>query len=313
MTAQRIVVFAYSDVGHACLRYLLERKEPVVYCHTYLDPEGAAYPPSVVALCRKAGVPFSCDTDWKNPYSVNEVRLQRPDLILSFYYRDLLPAEVLRLPRYGAFNMHGSLLPKYRGRAPINWAVLEGETEAGATLHAMTPKADAGDIVDSERVEIGPDETAFEVQRKVVEAAVAVLARQIDALKNGTVSRRPQDLARGFYRGRRRPEDGEIDWRKSARDVHNLVRSVSHPYPGAFTDALGGKTFLWRTRLPGLLAHDSFPGEVHVEDGHLYVACGDDRYVEVLSLQPDGGAETSAAQWIASQPVYPPESKTGGR
>lgn len=301
MTASRIVVFAYSDVGHECLRYLLDRGESVVACYTYTDPPDAgAWPPSVRRLCEQRGVPAALDFNWKNPAAIQHVRMQRPDVIFSFYYRDLLPKDVLVLPPYGAFNMHGSLLPKYRGRAPVNWAVLEGETETGATLHAMVEKADAGDIVDAERVPIGPDETAFEVQQKVVQAAVKVLSRQLDALKNGTAPRRRQSYAEGFTRGRRTPEDGAIDWSRPALQVHNLVRAVSHPYPGAFTDIFGGRTHVWKTRLPGLSKHDAFPGQVFVEGGRLYVSGGDDRFVELLRLQGPGEPELSAAEWLAT-------------
>jgi methionyl-tRNA formyltransferase len=298
----RMLVFAYSDVGYHCLRLLLERGEEVVACYTYSDEvPGAAWPPSVEALCREHDVPVRKDTDWKDPSEALRARALFPELIFSFYYRDLLPEDLVRLPRLGAYNMHGSLLPKYRGRAPVNWAVLEGETETGATLHVMTREADAGDIVDQESVPIGPDETAFDVQQEVVLAAVKILSRQIEAIKSGTAPRRPQDPARAFSRGRRRPEDGEINWNLPAASVHNLVRAVSHPYPGAFTDAFGGKTFLWKTRLPGLAAHDYFPGRVYVEGQRLFVCCGDDHFLEVLSLQNEGGREMTAAEWIARQ------------
>ena len=167
--------------------------------------------------------------------------------------------------------MHGSLLPKYRGRAPVNWAVLKGETRTGATLHAMTSRADTGAILDQEAVPIGPDDTAIEVQRRVTAAAAAVLGRRIDELKAGTAKTTPQDESQATRFGQRRPEDGRIDWSRPAKEVHDLVRAVTHPYPGAFTDLFGGKTFVWRTRLPGLAAHDNFPGEIRGEDGRLHV------------------------------------------
>lgn len=301
MTGPRIAVFAFSDVGHACLGHLLEKGENVVSCYTYSEPPGASgWPPSVAELARSRGVPFRTDVDWGKAAEVFQARALSPDLIFSFYYRDILPPAVLGIPRLGAWNVHGSLLPKYRGRAPVNWAVLEGATETGATLHAMTPEVDSGDIVDAEKVEIGPDETAFEVQRKVVGAAVRVLERQLENLKAGRAPRRPQDPGQAFSRGRRRPEDGEIEWNQPVQAVHNLVRAVTHPYPGAFTDAFGGKTYLWKSRVPGLAAHDSFPGRVHVERGRLYVCCGDDRFLEILALQREGKSEVSAEEWIQS-------------
>jgi methionyl-tRNA formyltransferase len=302
----RILVFAYSDVGHECLRFLLDSGEHVAACYTYSDPKPApSWPPSVLQLCQEHGVPVFADVDWKDPHEVRRANDQHPDLIFSFYYRELLPSEILLLPPLGAFNMHGALLPQYRGRAPVNWAVLEGATQTGATLHHMTEKADAGDIVDSEAVSIGPDETAIDVQRKVVAAAVKVLARQLPALKAGNAPRRPQDPAQGFSRGRRTAEDGKIDWNQPAKRVHDLVRAVTHPFPGAFTDTLPEKTWIWKTGLPGLAAHDAYPGQLFVHDNRLFVCCGDDHYIEVIVLQPEGGLEMTAAQWIRSHSEHP--------
>jgi len=297
----RILVFGFSDLGYRCLEHLIDRGEKIVGCYTYSDPPGpTGWPPSLSSLCARHQIPAWTDVKW-SAQEVFHARTLAPDLIFSFYYRELIPKDVLALPRLGAYNMHGALLPKYRGRAPVNWAVLEGETETGATLHAMVEKADAGPIVDQEKVPIGPEETAFDVQKKVTEAAVRILERQMDDLKQGTAPRRPQNLADGFYRGRRRPEDGQIDWNRPSPRVHDLVRAVTHPYPGAYTDIFGAKTLIWKTRLPGLSVHDSYPGQINVEDRRLYVCCGDDRYIEILVLQPEGQTEMTAAQWIARQ------------
>jgi len=139
------------------------------------------------------------------------------------------------------------------------------------------------------------------VQQRVTAAAVAILARRIEELKAGTAATRPQDEAAATRFGKRRPEDGRIDWSRPAKEVHDLVRAVTHPYPGAFTDLFGGRTFVWRTRLPGLAAHDTFPGQVRAEGGRLHVACGDDRYVEILSAQPEGGEEMDPARFLAER------------
>jgi len=287
----RIAVFAYSDTGHACLKWLLDQSESVVFVATHADSPGETiWFPSVAELARSKGIEPAFVEDPKDAAALAKVRAAAPELVFSFYFRHLLPPEILALPRLGAYNMHGSLLPRYRGRAPVNWAILNGESETGATLHVMTGKADAGEIVDQEAVEIEPDETALEVQKKVSAAAVAILARRLEDLKAGKAPRAPQDEAKATTFPRRRPEDGEIDWGQSAKRVHDLVRAVTHPFPGATTNVFGGgKTTIWKTRLPNLGAHDTFPGQVRREEGRLFVACGDDRYVEVLSLQREGG------------------------
>ena len=299
----RLAVFAYSDTGHACLKHLLDRGERVVFLATHRDPPGETlWYPSVSELARARGLEPLIMENPLDPQSIVRLRIARPDLLFSFYYRRILPDEMLEAPPLGAFNMHGSLLPKFRGRAPVNWAILKGETRTGATLHRMRSRADAGEIVDQEAVAIGPDDTALEVQHRVTAAAVAVLARRLDELKAGTARAVPQDESAATRFRRRRPEDGRIDWSRPAREVHDLVRAVTHPFPGAFTDLFdGGKTYVWRTRLPGLAAHDTYPGSVRAEEDRLFVACGDDRYVELMSLQPDGSAEVGAASFLAER------------
>jgi methionyl-tRNA formyltransferase len=298
----RLAVFAYSDTGHACLEHLLQRGERIVFLATHRDdPEEARWFPSVAELARAHGIEPLIMENPLDPQSIVRLQVARPDLLFSFYYRRILPDEMLAEPPLGAFNMHGSLLPKFRGRAPVNWAVAKGETTTGATLHRMRTRADTGEIVDQEGVPIGPDDTAIEVQRRVTAAAVAVLARRLDELKAGTAPAVPQDESKATRFGRRRPEDGRIDWSRPAREVHDLVRAVTHPYPGAFTDLFGGKTFVWRTRMPGLAGHDTFPGQVRAEEARLFVACGDDRYVELLSLQTEGCPETDAPGFLAER------------
>jgi len=298
----RIAVFAYSDTGHACLERLLAKGENVVFVATHRDaPDEAAWFPSVAALARAHGIEPVVMENPLDPQAIARVRAARPDLLFSFYYRRILPDEMLALPPLGAWNIHGSLLPKFRGRAPVNWAVLKGETSTGATLHAMTGRADRGPILDQEPVAIGPDDAAIDVQRRVTEAAVRLLDRRLEELKAGRAMPVPQDESKASRYGRRRPEDGRIDWTRPAKEVHDLVRAVTHPYPGAFTDLFGARTFVWKTRVPGLAAHDTFPGQVRAEDGRLFVACGDDRYVELLRLQTEGAAEEDAAGFLSER------------
>ena len=299
----RIAVFAYSGTGHACLKFLLDRKEDVAVVVTHADdPKEKRWFPSVAELSRSRGIEPMILDDPRDPAALARIEAAKPELLLSFYYRGILPNGLLRLPRLGSFNMHGSLLPKYRGRAPVNWAILRGETETGATLHAMTARPDAGEIVDQEPVPIGPDDTALDVQGRVTAAAVKILVRRVDALKAGSAPRRPQDEAAATTFPRRRPEDGRIDWTVSAQEVHNLVRAVTHPFPGAFTDILGGQTYIWKTALPQLGAHDNFPGQIRAERSRLYVACGDDRYVEVQRLQREGEAEMDGSAFSFGRP-----------
>jgi methionyl-tRNA formyltransferase len=203
-----------------------------------------------------------------------------PDLIFSFYYRSMLPMALLKRARLGAYNMHGSLLPKFRGRAPLNWAILKGETETGVTLHEMVEKPDAGRIVDQQAVPIGPDENAVEVFHKMTNAAEAVLRRSIQDLISGKAKFRANDLSKGSYYGRRRPEDGRIDWSKSAKEIHDLVRAVAPPFPGAFTDGLRVN----KTALTGK-SHSRKTLGPYQEGGEWFAGCGDGKVLRLLEVQ----------------------------
>ena len=244
-----IVVFAYSALGHACLKALIERGENIAALFTHVDdPAERAWFASCADLARAHGIPVHTAEPADGDEVGRTVAAAAPDLMFSFYYRRMIPTAILAHAAKGAFNMHGSLLPKYRGRAPVNWAVLHGETETGVTLHRMTGRADAGCIVDREAVAIGPADTAGEVMERMVPAAVAVLLRRIDALKAGTAPCTPQDDAAASYFGGRRPEDGRIDWALPARDIVNLVRAVAPPFPGAFSEHARGRLMVWRAR-----------------------------------------------------------------
>ncbi|HUQ73094.1 MAG TPA: formyltransferase, partial [Burkholderiales bacterium] len=226
MAGARAVVFGYGDIGVRGLGTLLESGLEVPLVVTHLDdPNETRWYASLFDFSGERRLRVVADPQ---PAALEDALGQiRPDLIFSFYYRSMLPMALLRHARLGAFNMHGSLLPKYRGRAPLNWAIVKGERETGVTLHEMVEKPDAGRIVDQESVPIGPQDTAVEVFHRMTAAAESVLKRSLPALVKGEVRFKPNDISRGSYYGRRRPEDGRIDWSKSAQEIHNLVRAVA--------------------------------------------------------------------------------------
>jgi methionyl-tRNA formyltransferase len=208
-----------------------------------------------------------------------EARIGRPDLIFSFYYRSMLPMPVLGRARLGAFNLHGSLLPKYRGRAPLNWAILKGERETGVTLHEMVEKPDAGRIVGQQAVAIGPDDTALEVFHRMTDAAEAVLKRALPSLVAGNAVMKQNDLSRGSYFGRRRPEDGRIDWSRPAQEIHDLVRAVAPPFPGAFDSKLRVN----RTAMTDK-THSGAVGPYR-DEGEWFARCGDGKVLRLLEVK----------------------------
>lgn len=276
----KIVLFAYSLVGHACLKALIEDGENVVGVFTHPDaPDEPQWFPSVAHLASDYSIPTIATEGPKDPLVLEALQAMQPDLLLSVYYRKMIPGYILEIPRLGCFNMHGSLLPRYRGRAPINWALVHGETETGVTLHHMVKSADAGAIVDQEVVPIGPTDTAFDLTHKLGDAAVRVLLRQLPALKEGRASATPQDDSKATYFGGRSAKDSEIDWYQSSLQIHNLIRAVPYPYfPPAFTHYKREKLEIRANRLPngGHLDNKAQPGQVVAKgESWIRVACGD--------------------------------------
>ncbi len=281
-----IVLFGYSDVGFVCLDLLLSQGRDVRLVVTHEDDPGEAkWFRSVAQRARAAGVETVTAEIKDGPAVEARIAAIAPDIILSCYYRRMIPSRILAHAKFGAFNMHGSLLPRYRGRAPVNWAILNGETQVGVTLHHMVKRADAGDIVDAEAVSVAPEQTAYEAMTGVVDAARVVLARQIDGLLAGTAPRTAQDESHATYFGGRRPEDGRIDWSWPAARVVNLVRAVAEPYPGAFSGAGGRRLFVWRARV---VAGSASPGTVLVDGPQPVVAAGEGA-VELLRWSFEDG------------------------
>lgn len=283
MSRPRILFFGYSEVGYECLKFLIDRGENVIGLISHQDATDENIwfqTPAIVA--REHGIPIFTPDSVNTPEWFETIAAMKPDLILSVYYRNMIGQKILDLPRLGAFNMHGSLLPKYRGRAPINWAVLHGEPRIGMTLHRMVKRADAGAIVGQQSVAISDCDTAEQAFRRVLPCARNVLAQHIDFLLAGTAVETPQDESSATYFGGRKPEDGRIDWAQRSRDIFNLIRAVTDPYPGAFSDVHGARLMVWwaqvRTGLSGK------PGEILSVDP-LIVATG------------DGALELTRAEW----------------
>ncbi|MCM2289027.1 MAG: formyltransferase [Sulfuritalea sp.] len=286
----RAVVFAYHNVGVRCLSVLLAHGVDVVRVVTHKDnPTETIWFDSVAALAARHGIPVITPEDPNDPAVVAELAALQPDFLFSFYYRLMLKAPLLALPKRGAYNMHGSLLPKYRGRVPVNWAIIHGERETGASLHEMVEKPDAGGILAQQAVPILPDDTAFEVFNKVTLAAEMALDRALPDLLAGRAVAKPQNLAAGSYFGGRKAEDGRIDWTQPATTVHNLIRAVAPPYPGAYSDSAKGRLKVLRSLHPtGETGPYGGHPTLFVRNGHLYAECGDGRLLRLLAVELNG-------------------------
>lgn len=292
----RAVVFAYHNVGYRCLNVLLAHGVDVALVVTHRDnPKETIWFESVQKLAELHGIPTITPDNPNVPEVEERICALKPDFYFSFYYREMLKAPLLAIPRLGALNMHGSLLPKYRGRVPVNWAIIRGETETGATLHYMTEKPDNGDIVAQQAVPILPNDTAHEVFQKVTVAAEMALNGVLPALLAGKAPREKQDLSKGAYFGGRKAEDGIINWSQSAQAIHDLVRAVAPPYPGAMTQVAGKPMRILQT----LVSKEKGTGKpaFFVKDDQAWADCGSG-VLRIVRFELDG-IEMNAAEFAA--------------
>jgi len=294
----KTVVFAYAEMGCAGVSALLKAGFEIeaIFTHTDSSSESQVFD-SVARLAAGHGIPVHAPEEINHPLWIERIRALEPDYIFSFYYRALLSDDILASAKQGAFNLHGSLLPKYRGRAPLNWVLVNGETETGVTLHRMVKRADAGDIVTQQRVAIDEQDDALTLHRKLVACATELLDAALPAMKRGDIMAQPQDECAATLVGRRTPEDGRIFWENSAQQINNLVRAVTWPWPGAFAFAGTSKFIIWKGRV-----HRDAPaaraGTV-ISTNPLMVACGEGA-LEVVTGQCENGVFMNGGQLAQS-------------
>lgn len=291
----KAVVFAYHDIGCTGIKALLNAGYDIQAVFTHVDDQQEnTFFGSVAQVCAEHDLPVFAPEDANHPLWIERIQRLAPDIIFSFYYRNLLSQAILDIVPQGAFNLHGSLLPRYRGRAPANWVLVNGETETGVTLHQMTAKPDAGAIVAQQVIAITNSDTALTLHGKLRSAAENLLADTLPAMKTGNINLQPQDESKASYFGRRTPADGEIQWFKPAQEIYNLVRAVTQPYPGAFTFAGDRKLLVWKASVVPARGGNHAPGTI-ISIDPLQVACGKD-VLEITSGQSEQGLFVRGSQ-----------------
>ena len=257
------------------------------------DPGEQRFFSSVAEWCAEQDLPVFAPEEVNHPLWIERIREIKPDLIFSFYYRDLLSQELLDIPAMGAYNLHGSLLPRYRGRAPANWVLVKGEKETGVTLHQMTCRPDAGAIVAQLKVMIANDETALSLHNKLDQAAAHLLQDILPRFLTRQIPLTPQDENQASYFGRRTAADGQLFWQRPAQELDCLIRAVTRPYPGAFTYAGDRKLTIWQAIVVNENAHQA-PGTILALEP-LRIACGEGA-LEIVAGQSESGLFVRGSQ-----------------
>lgn len=292
----KCVVLAYSNIGCAGIKALIKNGFEISAVFTHKDnPSENIWFDSVAKLAASENIPVLAPDNINHPMWAKKIKDMKPDFIFSFYYRDMVKKEILEIPKKGALNLHGSLLPAYRGRCPINWVLVNGEKETGVTLHYMTERPDDGDIVAQQKLTIADSDNAKALHEKCTAAASAMLDEVLPKLVKGTATRKKQDAKKASYFGGRKPEDGEIDWSKSAKEVRNLVRAVANPFPGAFSFAGDRKCIFWEvSEVKAKTAKKVEAGKI-ISAKPLVIACGEGA-VKVDFAQQEGNVYLSGEQ-----------------
>jgi len=307
----RVIFMGTPEFALPALRALAEAVRVVLVVTQPDRPGGGGRPltpPPVARFARERGLPLLQPPTLRRPEVVRALAALQPDLLVTAAYGRIIPEEILALPRWGAINAHPSLLPAYRGAAPVQRAIADGLTETGVTVLYQTAELDAGDIILQERVPIGPEETAGELERRLADVAARLLLDAVRLIAEGRAPRRPQDHSAATYVGRLRKEDGRIDWARPAEEIARLVRAMD-PWPSAYTFRGGRQVTLWRARAEPQVfsAAEWEPGTVvDVSREGILIATGRG-VLRLLEVQPAGGKRMSAAAFARGHRVRPGE------
>ena len=290
----RVVFLGTPEFAIPSLKSLVRSGHDVVGVFTQPDrPKGrgnrlSESPVKIAAL--ELGLAVHQPERIRRPDIVNQLRSLNAELMVVVGYGQIIPQTIIDLPRYGILNVHASLLPKYRGAAPIQWAIANGETETGVTIMQIDAGLDTGDMLLKAAVDIGPDETAPELGARLAPLGAELLSQTIAQLQAGRISREKQNDAEATYAPMLKKEDGRIDWHRPATQIYNRLRGFT-PWPGAYTSFRGQALHIVEAKpvqKPASLSRTGEPGLLRIEKRRLFAECGENSELELLELQPAG-------------------------
>ncbi len=301
---EKIMFIGGRDRGLECITALINSGEKLayIYCLKEDDHEIEKFSPEIESLAKHNKIPITVTKSVKSPEKIEQIREINPDLIVVMGWRTIIPNEVLEVPRFGTVAAHEALLPKYRGFAPINWAIINGERKTGVTLFYLDDGMDSGDIVGQKRILIDQNETAQQIYLKTTKASIELLMENLDALKKGSAPRTKQDNSKATYTCARTPEDGEISWKEASLRIHNLIRALANPYPGAYTTYNGSRLTVQKTEIvekPWKYI-GTIPGRiVSIGDGWVIAQTGDG-VIKIHDIETEPGKLIKASDYLNS-------------
>ena len=251
---------------------------------------------AVKAEAVAAGVPVHQPETIRAPEIEEQLRALAPDAIIIIAYGQIIPGRLLPIPRLGWINLHASLLPKYRGAAPIHWAIANGESVTGNTTMRIDAGMDTGEMLLQQELAIGPDETAPEVMERLSEAGADLMVETLRGVATGKLSGRPQDAAQATYAPVLKREDGKIDWERRAVEIYNRMRGFT-PWPGAYTEFRGQSCHVWGKPIEARSEPEQGPGTIRMDGGRMLVACGAATVMEITHVKLEGRRQIAAGEF----------------
>ena len=300
----RIVFMGTPDFAVPCLESLVNARHDICAVFTQPDkPKGRGYtlaPPPVKELALRYHIKVFQPVTLRTEESIEMVRVLNPDVIVVVAYGKLLPKEILGIPLFGCINVHASLLPKYRGAAPIQWSVINGDAVTGVTTMFMAEGLDTGDMILTERTAIGSDETSGELHDRLSLMGADLIVKTLKEIENGTVKRIPQTEENTCYASMLTKELSHIDWSKRADTIHNLVRGLS-PWPVASTVYHNKLLKIHKSKVVNGLKGNA--GQIVDANGLFFVCCGEDTAIELVEVQYEGGKRMSGKDFLRGHPA----------
>lgn len=301
---QGIIFIGGTDRGFECLNLLMKHGERIlhIFCLEEDSHEKIKYSIQIRDLAKKGGVPFTLTKTVKNKESIENIKKLHPDLIIVMGWRTIIPKEILEIPRRKVVAVHESLLPKYRGFAPINWVIINGETKTGVTLFFLDDGIDTGDIIDQLVIPINKNESASDLYQKTKQASIDILIKNLKYLKTGDVRTRKQDGRKATYGCARIPKDGMINWNWDSLRIYNTIRALSDPYPGAFSYYRDKKIIIQQAKIPTEKINfvGRIPGRVvKLNKSSVYISTGDG-ILEILQIETNNGVKIKADEYFTS-------------
>lgn len=282
-----------AGAGHEVLAVLTQPDRPKGRGHDLVAPP-------VKQASLRLSLPVHQPERLGAPEVIGFLKGLQPDAMVVVGYGKIIPQSIIDIPPHGIVNVHASLLPKYRGAAPVQWAIANGETHTGVTTMRIDAGLDTGDILLQAETAIGPEETAIELSGRLAAMGADLLAETLVRLEDGTVVGVPQDAAQASLAPILKREDGRIDWTRPATEIYNRIRGLV-PWPGCYTRFRGRQLEIRKARVTG--GAPGAPGSLHPAKGRLVVSCGGDTSVELLEIQLEGKKRMPAADFLNGHQV----------